>query len=60
MREILHDPIPIAWTRALELGVMERIPQGFNEWFAQCVARDPRDRFVHAGAAYAALSSALA
>ena len=27
---------------------------------AQCVARAPGDRFVHAGAAYAALSSALA
>jgi eukaryotic-like serine/threonine-protein kinase len=60
MREILHDPIPIAWARAIELGVMEKIPQGFNEWFAQCVARPPSDRFVHAGAAYAALSSALA
>jgi serine/threonine protein kinase len=60
MREILHDPIPIAWARAIELGVMDRIPRGFNEWFAQCVARSPSDRFVHAGAAYAALSSALA
>lgn len=59
LQEILHQPIPIAWARAIELGVMERIPTGFNEWFAQCVARSPADRFSHAGAAYAALASAL-
>ncbi len=59
LREILNDPIPIAWARAAELGVQDRIPDGFNEWFAMCVAREPGDRFVHAGAAYAALSSAL-
>ena len=59
LREILHHPIPIAWARAIELGVMEHIPTGFNEWFAQCVARSPGDRFVNAGAAYAALASAL-
>ena len=60
MREILHDPIPIAWARAIELGVAERIPEGFNEWFAQCVARRPEERFVNAAPAYAALASALA
>jgi eukaryotic-like serine/threonine-protein kinase len=60
MREVLHDPIPIAWARAIELGVAEKIPDGFNEWFAQCVARKAEDRFVTAGAAYAALASALA
>jgi serine/threonine protein kinase len=60
MREILHDPIPIAWARAIELGVEGKIPEGFNEWFAQCVARKPGDRFVNARAAYAALANALA
>jgi serine/threonine protein kinase len=59
MREVLHSPIPIAWTRAIELGVPGKIPEGFNEWFAQCVARRPEERFVSAGAAYAALASAL-
>lgn len=59
MREILHEPIPIAWTRAIELGVQNTIPPGFNEWFAQCVARRPDDRFVSAGAAYAALANTL-
>jgi eukaryotic-like serine/threonine-protein kinase len=60
LREILHEPIPIAWARAAELGHGDRIPQGFNEWFAQCVAPAPGDRFVNARAAYAALASALA
>ena len=59
MREILHDPIPIAWARAIELGGADRIPEGFNEWFAQCVTRKPGDRFVTAGGAYAALANAL-
>jgi eukaryotic-like serine/threonine-protein kinase len=59
MREILHDPIPIAWARAIELGAGDCIPQGFNEWFAQCVARRPDDRFVNASGAYAALADAL-
>jgi eukaryotic-like serine/threonine-protein kinase len=60
LREILHDPIPIAWARAAELGHGDRIPSGFNEWFAQCVAPAPTDRFINARAAYAALASAFA
>jgi serine/threonine protein kinase len=59
MREILNEPIPIAWARAIELGVSEALPDGFNEWFAQCVARAPSDRFVNAGGAYKALANAL-
>jgi eukaryotic-like serine/threonine-protein kinase len=60
LREIVYDPIPIAWARAIDLGVPDRlIPDGFNEWFAQCVVRTVRDRFVNAGAAYAALANAL-
>lgn len=60
VREIIHDAIPIAWARSIELGVSERIPSGFNEWFAQCVARRSGERFVTAGAAYAALANTLA
>ncbi len=59
MQEIVKEPIPIAWARAGELGVETKIPEGFNPWFAQCVARAPAERFVNAGAAYAALASAL-
>jgi serine/threonine protein kinase len=59
MREIGYEPVPIASMRALELGASEHVPRGFDEWFALCVARDPADRFVNAGAAYAALAQAL-
>lgn len=60
MQEIVKDPIPIAWTRAIEVGAAGLVPDGFSEWFAQCVAREPKDRFVTAAGAYAALASALA
>jgi hypothetical protein len=60
MREISEEAVPIASMRALELGAGDRIPPGFNEWFAQCVAREPQERFVNATAAYAALAQALA
>lgn len=60
MREIVGEPVPIASMRALELGAGDRIPKGFDEWFAQCVARPPEERFVNANAAYAALAQALA
>jgi serine/threonine protein kinase len=60
MREIADEPVPIASMRALELGAGDRIPKGFDEWFAQCVARSPDERFVNANAAYAALAQALA
>jgi serine/threonine protein kinase len=60
MKEISEEPVPIASMRALELGAGDRIiPPGFNEWFAQCVARSPRDRFVNANAAYKALALTL-
>jgi eukaryotic-like serine/threonine-protein kinase len=59
MKEIADEPVPIASMRALELGAGDKIPPGFNEWFAQCVARPPEERFVNATAAYAALAQAL-
>jgi serine/threonine protein kinase len=59
MREIADEPVPIASIRALELGASEHVPRGFDEWFAQCVARSPSERFVSAGAAYKALSQSL-
>jgi serine/threonine protein kinase len=60
MREIANEPVPIASTRALEIGAGDCLPKGFNQWFAQCVARSPEDRFVGAAAAYAALAHTLA
>jgi serine/threonine protein kinase len=59
MKEIAEEPIPLASARAIELGAGDRIPAGFNEWFAQCMARNPEERFVNATAAYAALAHTL-
>jgi len=59
MKEINEEAVPIASMRALELGAGESIPRGFNEWFAQCVARSPSERFVTAGATYRALSQSI-
>lgn len=59
MKEIAEEPMPIASMRALELDAYELLPAGFDEWFAQCTARDPKERFVNARAAYAALAQTL-
>jgi eukaryotic-like serine/threonine-protein kinase len=59
MLEIRDQPVPIASMRALELGVSDKIPKGFNEWFAQCVARSPSDRFFTAKACFGALARTL-
>jgi protein-disulfide isomerase/serine/threonine protein kinase len=56
-QEVVFDPIVAASTRAAELGVMGRIPDGFDAWFARCVARLPGERFPDARAALAALLS---
>jgi eukaryotic-like serine/threonine-protein kinase len=59
MKEINEEAVPIASVRALELGAGDRIPRGFNEWFAQCVVRSPDERFKNAGAAYRALTQSI-
>ncbi|MFO7561462.1 MAG: protein kinase [Enhygromyxa sp.] len=59
-REMLIDPIPRASHRAAELGRAEALPPGFDDWFAQCVERDPHARFRHARAAGKALASIFA
>jgi serine/threonine protein kinase len=58
MREILFDPIPPASERAALDGVTE-LPEGFDDWFARCVARDPDDRFVDAGEMFHAFERML-
>jgi serine/threonine protein kinase len=55
--EILKAPLPSASARAAELGCT--LPQGFDAWFARCVARDPRQRFQHARDAYTQLAPIL-
>jgi protein-disulfide isomerase/serine/threonine protein kinase len=56
-QEVVFDPIIAASTRAAELGVVGRIPGGFDAWFARCVARQPGERFPDARAALDALLS---
>jgi len=54
-QEVVFDPLVAASTRAAELGVLGRIPDGFDAWFARCVARLPSERFPDAGAVVEAL-----
>ena len=54
-QEVVFDPLVAASTRAAELGILGRIPDGFDAWFARCVARLPSERFADARAALAAL-----
>jgi hypothetical protein len=51
--EVLVAPFAPASARAAELGAS--LPDGFDAWFACCVARDPRARFVDADACFRAL-----
>jgi serine/threonine protein kinase len=60
LREIVLDPIPAASARAAELRLASRLPAGFDEWFARCVAREPSDRFADAGLAWRAMQRMLA
>ncbi len=51
LREIIVDPLPSATERATELGVADKLPPGFDAWFARCVDRDVDKRFADGGAA---------
>jgi len=46
--EMLFNPLPSASSRAREYGCEDRIPPGFDAWFARCVVRDPAQRFPSA------------
>jgi serine/threonine protein kinase len=54
LRQIVLDPLPSASQRA------KNLPEGFDAWFAKCVARAPADRFADGAAAQAALAPILA
>jgi len=60
LRELLLDPIPAATDRARELGVEERLPPGFDAWFARCLMREAGDRYADATDAYDELRRELA
>lgn len=55
MCELLMDPIAPASERAAEYGVADLLPEGFDDWFLQCVNRDAAARFADADEALAAL-----
>lgn len=59
MREILFEPIPPASRRAGELGYRGSLPEGFDAWFARCMAREPSARFGDASEAIRAMRPAL-
>jgi formylglycine-generating enzyme required for sulfatase activity/tRNA A-37 threonylcarbamoyl transferase component Bud32 len=59
LRELAIEPIDPASTRAVRLGVGERIPEGFDAWFARCVVREREARFADADEAWAALAPIL-
>jgi phosphate transport system substrate-binding protein len=56
LREVVLEPIVPASARAAKIGVGDRLPAGFDEWFARCVHRNPERRFENASAAYDALA----
>jgi serine/threonine protein kinase len=56
--QLFADLVPPS-VRAGEYGVGERVPPGFDDWFALCVHRDPAERFTDASAATAALLAVL-
>ena len=56
---ILEAPLQRASVRAGEQGVGDRLPTGFDEWFATCLARDPLARYSNAREARTALHHVL-
>jgi len=50
LREVVLEPLAPASERAAALGVAERLPPGFDAWFARCVVRDTAHRFPDGGA----------
>ena len=59
LREVVLDAIIPASQRAAEFGVAERLPRGFDAWFARCVERNPALRYADATQAFNAIDSLL-
>ncbi len=49
IREVVVTPLQLATQRAQALGARDRLPPGFDAWFARCVVRSPAARFADAG-----------
>lgn len=58
LRELLVDPLVPASQRCAEQGG-PLLPEGFDAWFARCVARSAEERFQHAQEAWRALEEVL-
>jgi phosphate transport system substrate-binding protein len=56
MREVVLDPLLPASDRARQLGVGDRLPAGFDDWFGRCVHRSPERRFPEGTSAFEALA----
>jgi phosphate transport system substrate-binding protein len=56
LREVILDPLAPASVRAAEMNVADRLPDGFDAWFARCVDRTPSRRFRDARAAFEPLA----
>jgi serine/threonine protein kinase len=59
VNETLMLPLLPASARATEYDVADRLPPGFDPWFARCVVRDPHRRFPDATSAYAEIEHIL-
>ncbi|WP_394839663.1 serine/threonine protein kinase [Pendulispora rubella] len=60
LREIVFESLPRASERAREDGVAERLPPGFDPWFARCVTREMASRFPNARTMWDAMQSVFA
>jgi serine/threonine protein kinase len=58
--DVVVNAIPAPSARAATLDAGDRLPAGFDAWFARCVVRDPAARFPNARAAIDALLPLLA
>jgi len=59
LKEVSVADLPRASRRAAELGVEAALPEGFDGWFARCVARPVDDRFQSVAEAVGALEPIL-
>ena len=59
MAEAFMHPLPVASARAADYRCQDRLPAGFDAWFAKCVARNMDDRYADASAAFTALEPIL-
>ena len=59
LREVCIEPLAPATERAIRYACADRLPFGFDAWFARCVVRDPRSRFANAAEARAELTAVL-